>query len=381
MKIGIDISQIAYAGTGVAKYTKELVRNLIRIDKENNYILLGFSFRKNNVLREFLESTVSNKSNVQVRLYPFPISAVSRLWNDYHIIDAETFTGDLDIFHSSDWIQPPVRAGKVTTIHDLVVYKYPELSNPAIIETHKKRLEHVKKECDRIITDSESSKEDIINVLGIKSEKIDVISPGINSGFIPATAEEKTALCRKYSLSNDYILAVGTIEPRKNLRLVFSAYEKYIKHSLISSRKKGMDLVIAGNSGWDDIGHTESANIRFLGFVPDEDMMALYSAATAFVYPSYYEGFGFPVLEAMACGCPVITSDRGSLKEVAKDAALLVDPYSAEDLLHKMVRMTVDAKLRNDFIRKGLCNASLYTWENTAIQVIKSYKKIYENIK
>jgi glycosyltransferase involved in cell wall biosynthesis len=378
MKIAIDISQIVYSGTGVAKYTKELVKNLIRIDSENNYILLGFTFRKKQILKEFSDEIASNKKNITVKLFPFPISTVSRIWNDYHVINVETLIGKIDVFHSSDWIQPPSFAKKVTTIHDMVVYKYPELSHPLIVATHKKRLVHVKNECDAVITDSEASKEDLINILKFDERKIEVISPGISGQFIPATNEEKTILQRKYSLNNDYVLAVGTIEPRKNLKSVISAYEKFTRHSLISSRKKGMDLVIAGNSGWEsDLKNNE--HIRFLGFVPDIDMRALYSAADLFVYPSFYEGFGFPVLEAMACGCPVITSDRGSLKEVAKDAALLVDPYSTDDLSHKMVQLIIDLKLKSEMIKKGLINVEKYTWEKTAKKTLSVYKKIHEN--
>jgi glycosyltransferase involved in cell wall biosynthesis len=375
MKIGIDISQIAYKGTGVANYTSELVRNILKVDVNNQYILFGLSFRKNSILNDFTKKISSQFNNVKIKIFPIPISFANKIWNNYHIFNIERLIGEIDIFHSSDWIQPPSKSKKVTTIHDLVIYKFPELSHPYIVQTQKKRLNWVIRECDAVITDSVSSKDDLINILKFKSEKVDVIYPGISNQFMIATKEEKDNLKKKYSLNHDYMLAVGTIEPRKNLKTVISAFEKYRKHSLIEGGKKKIDLVIVGNKGWDkSLEYAE--NVRFLGFVPDCDLRPLYSAATIFLYPSFYEGFGLPIIEAMACGCPVITSDKGSLAEVAKDAAILIDPMSPDDISHKMIKLTVDKNLRIEMIRKGLLNADRFTWENTAKKVIGIYEKI-----
>jgi glycosyltransferase involved in cell wall biosynthesis len=375
MKIGIDISQVAYEGTGVANYTKELVRNLIEVDYENQYVLFGLSFRKKDILLDFANEVTQGKRNVQVKLFPYPVKFADTLWNKYHIVNIEKLTGQLDIFHSSDWIQPPTHAKNITTVHDLVIYKHPELSHPIIVETQKKRLNWVTRECKRIITDSFCSRDDIINILKFGSENIDVVYPGISSEYRPSSEQEKIGFKQKYGLKGEYILAVGTIEPRKNLRNVIAAFEKFKKHSLISSRKKIIELVIAGNSGWEN-NLKETKDIRMLGFVPNKDMRPLYSSATIFVFPSFYEGFGFPVIEAAACGCPVITSNRGSMKEIVQNAGLLVEPTSTDDLAHKMLQFIVDDKLRGQYVARGFENAKKFSWRKTAIEVLKIYNKL-----
>lgn len=375
MKIAIDISQIVHGGTGVATYTDQLVRNLLKIDRKNEYILFGISLRKFNLFKNYLAELQLSHHNLDGQFFHIPPKIGEFLGNRLHTIDIENLLDRIDIFHSSDWIQPPSKAKKVTTIHDLVVYKYPEVSHPYIVETQKRRLKWVKKECDRVLVDSVSTKKELIDNLQFNQEKIEVIYPGLSEKYKPVGNEQITRIKQKYGLYDDYILAVGTIEPRKNIKGILSAFEKLMKHTLISTRRKPLELVIVGKFGWGEkIQHTKY--IKILGFVDGNDLPGLYSGASMFVFPSFYEGFGFPVLEAMACGCPVITSNCGSLREIAGEAALIVDPQLPEDIALKMTQLFIDQDLRKDLVKKGNINAANFNWEKTAEEVLNIYNTL-----
>lgn len=376
MKIAIDISQIAYRGTGVASYTREMVKSLLRNDSHNDYLLFGISLRQLNLLNEFYEEVRAINDRVKNCFFPIPQTVGNFLWNKFHRLTLEKLLGKIDIYHSSDWIQPPTQAKKVTTIHDLVIYKYPDVSNPQIIKTQKRRLEWVKRECHAILADSQTTKKDIVNILHIKPEKIEVVYPGISQEFTRQNNEEIIRLKQKYGLLNEYILSVGTIEPRKNIKRVIRAFESFLSHPLIAALKKPIELIIAGNCGWDNNLPPGNNYIKTLGYVTQSDLPALYSGASLFTYPSLYEGFGLPVLEAMACGVPVISSSRGSLKEVASDSAILVDPESEEDIASKMVQIFIDATLRSELITKGAKHAAFFTWDKAAREILSVYGKL-----
>lgn len=375
MKIAIDISQIVYEGTGVANYTKELVSHLLILDKENEYILFGVSFGRLPVLEQYFRTVADLNYRVSTKFLPVPERLVNTIWNKLHLINIESIIGKIDIFHSSDWLQPPTAAKKVTTVHDLIIYKFPEVSHPYIVETQTKRMFWVKRECDKILADSLATKNDLINVLHFAEGKIDVVYPGIDEIFKPVSSEEKKRIKQRYDLFDDYILTVGTVEPRKNLATVLQAFERFLRHPLISTKKILPQLVIVGKSGWGE-KIKDTKYIKSLGFVKKEDLPGLYSAATFFVYPSIYEGFGLPVLEAMACSTPVIVSDRGSLKEVAADSALFVDYQSAEDIGIKMTQLYIDDNLRLNYTEKGKKNTARFNWIKTAKEVKAVYEKI-----
>lgn len=344
MRIAIDISQIVHEGTGVARYTRELVNHLPQVDLANEYFFFGTSLRRQQTLRAFTP-----------RVFPIPPTVLEILWNRLHVFPIETLIGKIDLLHSSDWTQPPTKAKKVTTIHDLVVYKYPETLHPSIVAAQKRRLDWVVKECDLIIVDSQATKNDCQAILGIEASRLRVVYPGVGENFTPASPSQIVKIRDKYRLPKDYFLAVGTREPRKNLARVVAAAEKI-----------GATLAIAGKSGWG----AETTGAKILGFVPDADMAPLYSGAKAFVYPSLYEGFGFPILEAMACGCPVITSNAGSLPEVGGDAAFYVDPENVTDIGEKM------AGVSNHLVKKGLARVKKFTWEETASKTVKVYEEL-----
>lgn len=367
MKIGIDISQSVYHGTGVASYTRNLVTNLLKIDKTNEYILFGSTLRRQKDLKNFLD-TLPKRSGIIRKTFSLPPTVLELIWNRIHAVAVESFIGKMNVFHTSDWTDPPAQAPKVTTIHDLVVYKYPESLPNRIIETQRRKLAWVKKESGAVIADSESTKSDIVHLLEIPDEKIKVVHLGVDKNFSPPSQVRIKEVRKKYRIFGNYLLCVGTIEPRKNLERVISAFQKLDPpHTM---------LVIAGNPGWGN-KIARLVNMKVIGFVPDDDLPALYGGAICFVYPSLYEGFGLPVLEAMSSGCPVVTSDRGSLKEIAGKATVVVNPESTQSIAEGIESiLNLAYSKRRQLIEAGISQARKFSWEKTARDTLKVYESI-----
>ena len=339
MKIAIDISQIVY-GTGVSNYTSNLVRHLLKIDKKNQYILFGTSLRQRKKLYEFKKSLADYK-NVVFKFNFLPPTLFEILSNRLRILSVEKLAGgEVDIFHSSDWTQPKVASKntkKVTTVHDMTVYLFPSSFDPKIITTQKLRLEKVKKEVDLVIADSQTTKEDAVKFLEIPEEKVRIVYLGVSEEFRPADDERISAVLQKYKIKKPYLLSVSTQEPRKNIQKLIDVYEK------IKQEYPDFSLVLVGKQGWGE-GFRSTEGVIWTGYIPKEDLVAVYSGSRVFVYPSLYEGFGLPILEAMACGAPVVTSNNSSMAEIAKDVAILVDPRS-ETQLEKAIKMVMNLNL------------------------------------
>lgn len=355
MKIGIDISQIVYRGTGTATYTANLVENLLKLDRKNEYVLFGGSFRQKKILVDFVAG-LDHPVNAQAKLFNIPPTILDYLWNRRHILNVENLIGNVDLFHSSDWTQPPTKSKKVTTVHDLVVFKYPETLHPKIVNAHTQRLTWVKKECDLIIAVSENTKKDLVEILKIPEGKIRVIYEATNFKMPK----------ERFRLDKPYLLSVGTREPRKNLARLVAAYNKI--------NTKDIDLIIAGNYGW---GVDVLDGIKILGYVPPEKLAELYSGAEALVYPSLYEGFGIPILEAFNCGCPVITSNVSSMPEVGGKATIYVDPLDVDDITEKInYVLDLRSSKRKTLIDLGFSQAQKFSWEKTAQKTIEAYESI-----
>lgn len=356
MRIGIDVSQVVY-GTGVSTYTRNLVRNLLKIDKENEYILFGFSLRRKGELYAFFDTLPG--SNCKKMVFSIPPTVCDLIWNRLHILQIEKMVGKIDVFHSSDWTQPPSSAFKVTTVHDLVPIKYPELSHPKIVRAHQARLKWVQKEADRVIAPSKATKHDLMK-LGFDKRKVIVIPEAPEPEFKPASPLEIDKVKRKYKIMGRYALAVGTA-PRKNINRIINAVEKFREKN-----ESNLALVIAGmepklaNKNW----------VFSLGYVPNNLMPALYSGAEVLVFPSLYEGFGLPTLEAFACKTPVVTSNLGSLKEVAGESAVLVNPRSIDSIVDGLEKTL---KASENYIKKGVKRVKKFNWETTARETLKIY--------
>lgn len=374
MKIGIDISQVVY-GTGVSRYTEELVKNLIKLDKKNKYVLFGSSFRRKKELSNYHATVCGNYC--EGKIFPFPPTMMEILWNRLHVVNIEKLIGDVDVFHSWDWYQPPTKAKKVTTVHDVSFLRYPEVFPKRTIRAQTNRLKWVKKECQIVIADSQATKKDLIDLLGFDEKKIKVIYLGVSDSWKekPANIKKQEAIKKKYKIKGEYILSVGTLEPRKNLKAVIKAFNELKKHSL--------QLVLVGKPGWGEeikqLAEKKDPAIVVTGFIPDEDLVYLYKGARCFVYPSLYEGFGLPVLEAMAAGCPVVTSNISSLPEVAGKAAILVNPQKTSEIRQAINEIIAIPQVSQNLRKKGLIQANKFSWEKTARETLEVYKNVYRN--
>lgn len=370
MRIGIDISQIVY-GTGVSNYTTQLVKHLLEIDHKNQYVLFGSSLRAAKILKEFAKS-LKDYQTVQFKIFFLPPAILEFLWNRLHIWPIEKFIGVVDIFHSSDWTQPPTATDtkKVTTVHDLVAYLFPSSQDPKIVAVQKRRLARVRAEADMILADSQTTKEDLIKFLQIDESKIKVVSLAAQEEFKPQDEDKTREVLEKYKIKKPYILSVATQEPRKNIQKLLDVFK------IIVQERPQVNLVLTGKYGWGP-GVRTGANVIWTGFVPQDDLVAIYSGCRVFVYPSLYEGFGLPILEAMACGSPVITSNNSSMAEIAKDAAILVDPRS-EGQIKRAIDLVLDLNLENyqKMVRASLSRARQYSWTKTARETLKVYEEV-----
>ncbi len=353
MKIGIDISQIVY-GTGVSVYTKELVRGLLKVDTENEYVLFGGSLRNQFLLRQF---TLSLRGNFKVKVVPISPTAADFIWNRIHRLKIERLIGKIDVFHSSDWTFPPTRAFKVTTVHDLAPLVYPRLTHPKIVAVHKRRLYWVVKEADRIIVPSKVVEEDLIKIGGIK-EKIRIIPEAVGQEFKISDSGVINSIRKKYNLNSDYLITVGVGE-RKNTKKLIEAFQKI--------KRKNLKLVIVGMGS----GKYRERGVIPLGYVPDADLPILYSGSRGLVYPSIYEGFGLPVLQAFACGIPVATSMATAMEEVAGEAAVLVDANSVTSISEGINEILVRPSM---WRKKGLKRIKDFSWEKTARETLEVYE-------
>ena len=374
MKIGIDISQIVY-GTGVSVYTKNLVKSLLKINNEDEFLLFGGSLRQREALKDFI-SSLSSFENVTGRVFFIPPKLADILWNKLHILSIDSLLGKVDVFHSSDWTQPPSNSAKVTTIHDFGFLKYPSTAHPKIASAMKGRFEWIKKDVDLIIAISKATKNDVVDILGISPKKVKVVYEALPKDIKKVQNNKLIAdVKKKYKIKNDFLLSVATLEPRKNLKRVILAFNEVKK--IIPD----MQLVLAGKLGWDqDIKKMmgkRPKDIIFTGFIDREhELSSLYSSASCFVFPSLYEGFGLPILEAMVCGCPVVTSNISSMPEVAGDAAVLVEPLEVESISHGIVKAI---KEKDALVKKGFEQIDKFSWEKTAKETLRVYKQAVKN--
>jgi glycosyltransferase involved in cell wall biosynthesis len=286
----------------------------------------------------------------------------------------------LDLIHDPTGTAPlaltPAR--RVVTIHDAIPYVYPHTSTALDRLIYHRWLPLAIQKADAVLTDSQHSRKDILHYLPVTQERLFVIPPAANRHFRPRPPEEVRQTLDRYGVPAPYLLYVGAIEPRKNIPRLLEAYGQLRRWF-----EKWNLVVVGAPNRWKASPVAETAEslglspfIHLTGFVPDEDLPAIYSGADLFVFPSLYEGFGLPVLEAMACGTPVVTSNSSSLPEVAGEAALLVDPTDVDGLVHAMRRVLSDPDLAADLRQRGLERAKGFTWERTARETLAVYKKV-----
>ncbi len=284
----------------------------------------------------------------------------------------DLLTRGADVFHASVLVRnPPRRARLTATVHDLTGFLMPEL-HPRSNLAAEASFAHLARRADRLIAVSECTKNDAIRVFGIAPEKITTIHSGIADAYFDPPVESVLRVRARYGLQKPFVLFVGTIEPRKNLDLLLDAFE-----SLPAPLRHDYQLVIAGPVGWGAARTVERLRmVRYLGYVPEPDLAPLTAAAHVFAYPSLYEGFGFPVAQAMAAGVPVITSNVSSLPEVAGSAALLVDPHSQNELHAALARLLTSPELRASLASAGRQRARAFRWEQCAAKSLEFFRSV-----
>lgn len=277
-----------------------------------------------------------------------------------------------DIFHTTNLLRhPPRRTRLTTTIHDLTCWLMPQL-HPAANLRAERSFAAVLKRADRAIAVSQNTKEDAVRVLGLPPEKIDVIHSGVPDEFFAVGPDAVAAVRARYRLERPYVLFIGTIEPRKNIETLLDAY-----HALSGSVRDEFEIVIAGPIGWAP-AHTAArlGEARYLGYVPEADIAPLTKGASVLAYPSLYEGFGFPVAQAMAAGVPVVTSNCSSLPEIAGEAALLADPRSTAELRDALQRLLLSPGLREDLAARGRARAQQFRWDICAAKSLCFFEAV-----
>jgi glycosyltransferase involved in cell wall biosynthesis len=286
-------------------------------------------------------------------------------------------TRGCDIFHATNLVRRPPRRPRLTsTIHDMTSWIMPELHSAATRRADAATADLLRR-AHRLIAVSESTKRDAVRILRIPPERITVIYSGIPRAFFEATPAEIDAVRARYALKRPFVFALGTIEPRKNIPTLLAAFK-----ALPPSLREHFELVFAGPMGWADRDTAarvrNTASVRYLGYIPERDLAPLTAAAAIFAYPSLYEGFGFPLAQAMAAGVACVTSNISSLPEIAGDAALLIDPRSTTELRDALERLMLSPGLRSELAAKGRLQASRYSWESAAAQSLAFFEQAAE---
>lgn len=359
MKIGIDISQIVYEGTGVSRYMVGFVNTVLDLDKKNEWVFYYCGFNRKLDPKLKIEIKKKGFKLFEKKIPPTFLSLINNsIHNSYLSSIVYPLSPGLDWFITSDWTEPPLNCKKATVVHDLAYLRHPETVAKTIFETQKKRLHHIKKETDIVVTDSDATKNDLIDLLQFDPLKIQTIYPGVENIKTPSDKDVKTTL-KKYGLKRKFILSVGKLEPRKNIKRLIEAFQQF--------NNSKIDLVIVGPKGWDEQLINEMAkqsNIKFLGYINNPDLYSLYSSCLFFIYPSLWEGFGYPLVEAMQLGIPMTCSNTSSMSEVADSAALFFDPLNKTEIIKSIDELVKNVSLRNQLAEKGRKQSAKFSWKN-----------------
>jgi glycosyltransferase involved in cell wall biosynthesis len=373
MNIAVDAFPLtAKSASGIPNYTKNILDNLANIDKQNDYFLycknpIAFVPARNGHMRTSPSATESSTSyGNTVWLFTQGIRLMKK--------------DRIDIFWGTRHMLPPYLPKgirNVLTVHDLVWHYFPETMdryNLLVMELFAGRSIRA---ADHIIAVSEATARAIVDVMGVGREKISVIYHGAGS-YVPLDRKSSAEyISNKYKTRHDYVLTVSTVEPRKNLKTLLAVFSHFGKGG-------GPQLLIAGASGWMTSAiHTEyrrlglsEKEVKFLGYVPDEDMNKLYSGARLFLFPSVYEGFGIPPLESMAAGTPVIASNSSSLPEVVGSAGILLDPYDVEAWRASVAMVLSEKSLQEKLTADGVERSRHFSWETAARQTLEVFEKL-----
>jgi glycosyltransferase involved in cell wall biosynthesis len=376
MRIGFDVTPLCVPHSGVGTYTSSVLSHLQLLGDEliplyHRPPIYGYHFSgADSDMRpagyKALNKTMLNKTIWMQCILPFQLARLG--------LNVSHFTNSVAPLFSS--------CPTVVTIHDMTLWMFPKYHYGLRLLSMRPFVPLVARRAAAIIAVSKSTKQDIVRILGVPAEKVHVIYEAPSASFCPMDRERaRRTLHNHWPVPERFVLYVGTIEPRKNLVRLLQAFAQLWHGGAVAHR-----LVIAGQRGWKEEPVFQSIErlglqdaVVFLGYVPHEVLVALYNLATALVFPSLYEGFGLPVIEAMACGTPVVTSRNGSLDEVSGGAAEFIEPTSVESIATALRYVLNDTNRQEELRQQGFAHASQYTWESTAKQTQNLYRQVIQN--
>lgn len=381
-RITFDYTSAVFQRAGIGRLTREMARALLLLDTPHRFKLFVMGHHGNRQEANALSPTV-------VRRSPITDKWLHRLWFKANVkAPIEWFAGACDLYHATDFILPPTRSIKKTvlTVHDLTFERDPSSAMPELIAFLRRAVPDSVRRATHIVADSYATARDLTELYGVAPEKITTIHCGVDLRRFTTndgrrkTNDERRMICEKYDIGEaPFVLAVGTLQKRKNHLNLVRAFAKLIH----SSNHLNHQLVIAGGKGWlyDEVVEEVrkqrlTERVKFIGYVEDDDLPALYRAARVLAFPSLYEGFGLPLLEAMACGIPVVTSNVSSLPEVVGDAGLQVNPRDVDALASALDRATIDEVWRTQAIQRGLERAKSFSWEKAARELMAVYERV-----
>jgi len=378
MRIGIitDLIDKEYSDNQSSKshkiVTENLVKNILKIDKKNEYYLIH-SQKSNHPIYKLGAKEIIIPAN-KLKLF--------KLYRKLFIINNLIKKYKLELVHEPSPILPIISGTHfIATVHDIIPLLFPKIVSTRLKIYFQLFFKYQVKRASHLIAVSNYTKNDIIKFLKIPKHKISVVYNGVDKQYkLLNKSLCKKFLQKKYKIPKNFLLYVGTLDPRKNVRLILLAFEKLKRHFPL------LKLVIVGKNDWKNYEIVKiikqlgiQDKVIFTGFVPDEELPSFYNSAAVFVFPSLYEGFGLPPLEAMACGCPVITSNTSSLPEVVGDAGIMVNPHDIKGLANAIEKVLTNKKLRQQMIKNGLKQAKKFSWEKCAKETLKVYEKVLKN--
>lgn len=381
-RIGIDVTAALAQGGGIGRYVRELIRAVVASDAPFQYRL--FSARPPEQLP--VPDPLPQARHVSHHPAPLPERWLYRLWYRLRLpLPVQLVTGGLDLFHSPDFVLPPVygRIPTVLTVHDLSFIHYPHTFPDVLVNYLNRVVPWSVRRATHILADSEATRQDLLDLWQVPAAKVTVLYSGVNAAFQPAGGETVTAVRQRYGLDDaPYLLSVGTVQPRKNYQMLIQAFAGV-------AAQWPHTLAIAGGKGWlydEMLAEIErqglNGRVRFIGFVDDADLPALYTGADLFLFPSLYEGFGLPLLEAMGCGVPVLTSNASCLPEVVVDqetgveTAVLLSPHDPQAWQTAMHHLLNDAAARTRLQQTGQAHIANFTWDRAARQLTDLYQHL-----
>ncbi|HEY5100470.1 MAG TPA: glycosyltransferase family 1 protein [Gaiellaceae bacterium] len=334
MRIVIDVAPLSHPRTGVGNYIRGSLLGLAQAGARDVVAFAPASRAGRRTIEESLDGVDAER-----RLPVLPAAhALRTAWSRLGTPPLETVVGSFDVFHFSDWMYPPQRGGvRSTMIHDLVPLHFPDWVHRRTVRMHGAKYRHAARACDVVVVNSRFTGDDVVETLGVDRDRVHVAYPGVDSTFTPEGARAE----------GEYLLAVGTLEPRKNL-----------VNAIDAAQRLGIELRVVGARGWGGV-EARGKGVTWLGYPSDHELPALYRGAAALVYPSRFEGFGIPVLEAMACGTPCVVSAHPSLDEAAGEAAVRADPDDVDAIAAAIERARDE---RDRLVPLGLEHARRFTW-------------------